>query len=177
MSTPFGPDPGDDLGLTALDAELSRRLGAAAPAVGDVGATLDALGPRLRRARLRRRSGALALGALGIVAFVGSGAALVGRDGGPGGRIVVPPAGRDGRPAVTVPTVVGTDPGPDSPTETPQRTEVPPTGDDTTPTVPSVPTTSRPTTTTTRLPTTTTTEPDDDADDTDDDSGSSPTDD
>jgi uncharacterized membrane protein YgcG len=92
----------DDLGFTAADDELGRRLRAAAPAGADTDATLVALRPRFERARRRRRAVVSTAGALGVAALVMLGVAVIGPGG--GADVETPPA-TEPRVTTTAPTV------------------------------------------------------------------------
>ncbi len=97
----------DDLRFDPVDDELRRRFDARSRPEGDPDAVLDQLGPRLRRARQRRRAAFTGAAALGAVLVLGAAVALGG--GGGDGSVRTPPATGPDR---TVPTVVTTVPQP-----------------------------------------------------------------
>jgi len=119
----------DDLGFDPSHfdpghAELSRRLGSAAPPGGDADAVLAGLRPRLTRARHRRRAGMLAVVTAAV--FLMAGVAFAATDPGDSSKVRVPPATRppvtaDTNPTPTTPTM------PIAPTTTPEGRATTPT--------------------------------------------------
>ena len=102
----------DDLHPDAVDEELRRRFGAGAPSGADPDAVLDAMRPRLQRARTRRRA-SFASAIAGVAVLVVVLAFALGGNGGDG-SVRVPPATKG--PVSTVPTAPTTAPAGGAPT-------------------------------------------------------------
>ena len=96
----------DDLHPDAVDEELRRRFGAGAPTGADPDAVLDAMRPRLQRARTRRRA-SFASAIAGVAVLVVVLAFALGGNGGDS-SVRVPPATKG--PVNTVPTTPTTAP-------------------------------------------------------------------
>lgn len=91
----------DDLGFDPIDTELGSRLRAVAPAADDTDAVLAGLRPQLVRARRRRQTGFVAVGAAALVLLAGVAFAVV--DTTPRRSVNVPPANHS-RTVTTTPT-------------------------------------------------------------------------
>jgi hypothetical protein len=129
----------DDLRPDALDDELGRRFRAGADVDRDPDVVLDALRPRMRRARSQRRA-SIAGACAGVAAVVVALVLALGSGGGGNGSVQTPPASR----------------GPDRGTTAPSPTTTAPSGAVGTPdaTTPTAPDASNPTTSTPDEPTT-----------------------